>query len=525
MVTINPTLEAERKILAARQAKLEVIYKDPFMGFDSIDEALQECKFSSQAEVLARLFNRENLFISGLAGSGKTTVINRFVEHLDAEFNGNYSVAITASTGIAATLIGGRTIHSWAGLGISTDPFNPKSIDPSMLNAMGRIKGTDVLIIDEISMLPAHLFVKLDEVLRYFRNNDDPFGGIHLVMLGDFLQLPPVSRQGEEHIDTRFAIETDSWKEAGVGYCFLDKTHRATDPRLRRILAEIAMDRVSPRTKQLINSRIGVQPDPNKAYTTLYTTNANVDKFNLERFNANPNPEKKLRTKIHGITAEAQTLMKQNAIPEVLKLKRDDIVMMTKNVTVALGYIANGSIGKIVGFGDGIPIVSFNNGITTSVSPVIVAAKYQKVKRVDENGKKFTTEEQIAAVEQVPLKLAYAITVHKSQGQSLDGVIADLSKCFQPGLGYVALSRVRSVDDLVITGFKNNAYRVDEKSIKISRFVKQKALFARREFLEKKDVYESLLVDELARYAMWPDDEGNEGRRQEAAEAAAKKMV
>lgn len=162
---------------------------NPLFGYDSIQDALNGCTYTCQTEALARMMAGENVFLSGAAGSGKTTVINTFIEQVQE----HRAVAVTASTGIAAVLIGGRTIHSWAGLGIDTAPFNPKDISRFMYFRGDMIRNTDTLIIDEISMLPAHLFTKLDAEFKFFRGNNEPFGGMQIIASGDFQQLPPLT--------------------------------------------------------------------------------------------------------------------------------------------------------------------------------------------------------------------------------------------------------------------------------------------------------------------------------------------
>lgn len=522
----NARMERERAIIAERRARLDAFAKDPFMGYEKIEDALAECKFTSQAEALSRMFNGENLFISGLAGSGKTTVVNRFVSHIEAEKNGNYMIAVTASTGIAATLLGGRTINSWAGLGISKEPFDPKNIELSIgREVVHRIQRVDVLVIDEISMMPAYLFTKLDDIMRHFRKNDTPFGGVQLVLMGDFLQLPPVVTRSSENLDNRFAIETDSWQDADIHYCFLDKTHRATDSRLKRVLAEISMDRVSERTKQLVNSRIGITPDNEKVYTTLFTTNRDVDSFNRDKLDNNPNQSMFFRTSLMGDRTKAQKLMRQNSIPEMIELKKGAIVMLTKNIQDMSGgtSLANGSIGVVLGEWESSDkkgvLVRFNNGATKPISMTILAAETTEYKIPDPSrkGAKITIRERAAEVSNLPLKLAYAITVHKSQGQSFDGVLVDLSKCFQAGLGYVALSRVRTLDDLIITGFSRKAYDVSERSRKIAVYVKKKARLDRMAFEKDIETYTSLLENELTRMVVWPDDEGGNIPREQSS--------
>jgi ATP-dependent exoDNAse (exonuclease V) alpha subunit len=509
---------AERAAEKRRRAKLLEINSDPFIGYASLDEAVADCKCSSQNEVLARMLNRENLFISGPAGSGKTTIVKRFIDLIDAEFNGNFNVALTASTGIAASLIGGQTIHSWAGLGIDTAPFDRKKVPPMMWSKKNVLRYADVLIIDEISMLPAYLFDKLDAVLKFFRRNNKPFGGIQLIVMGDFLQLPPVpNRDSEVKVNSDYAILSDSWKSAGITYCYMDKTHRATDPKLKYLLHKIAKNDVDEAAEQLAYSRKGAHSmkDPNKAYTTLFTTNKNVDSFNQAELAKNSNPSKVFKATKAGAAKNIEKILKSNSVQETFELKIGATVMLTSNTRdqITGNLYANGSIGKVESFSGEIPRVRFNDGTAMFIEKKPYELMEKETTKVD--GKDITIEVPVAAVYQVPLKLGYAITVHKSQGQTFDGVVVDLSKCFTPGLGYVALSRVRTLDDLIILDINDEAFKIDLRSFKITDHVKKRGIRSRKEFINNKEEYEMILTDSLYRTVIWPEDESGALRDKE----------
>jgi ATP-dependent exoDNAse (exonuclease V) alpha subunit len=502
--------QALRELEELRQDKLEKFNSDPFIGYKTIEEALDDYKCSTQAEVLARMLKRENVFISGPAGSGKTTIINRFIDIIDAEYSGEFEIAVTASTGIAATLINGQTIHSWAGLGIDTEPFDKKNISGMMWTKADQLRYTDALIIDEISMLPAYLFEKLDAVLKYFRRSSEPFGGIQLILTGDFLQLPPVDK-GEEEVNSDYAITTEAWQNADIHYCYMDKSHRATDKRLKYVLGKIASGKVDDKVRNFVESRSSdrVSPDKNKSYTTLYTTNKNVDKFNQEELAKNTNRPVTLKASTSGDPKFVEKIFKNQGVLKEITLKVGAIVMLTANIRdpETQNFYANGSIGRVESIMNKTPRVRFNDGRTLSIDPKIYEFTKKKTVKDFSTGKEIQIDEQVASVFQVPLKLGYAITVHKSQGQTFDGVIVDLSKCFVPGLGYVALSRVRDLDDLVITGLNSKALQIDPRSRKISNFVKKNALKSREEFIEKKDEYLPLLETSIARSIYWRVDE------------------
>lgn len=493
--------------LLRRRKRLRELEADPLIGYSSYDEALKEYRFNPQAEVLARLLNRENVFISGPAGSGKSTIINRFREYIDGQFDGDFEIALTASTGIAATLIGGMTIHSWAGLGVDSEPFDPKNVTPLMMSKIPQMRMADVLIIDEISMLPAHLFTKLDAVLKWARKSDKPFGGVQLILTGDFLQLPPVSRP-DDTVDTGFAIQSEAWKHAGIVCCYMDKTHRAADPELKYLLAAIASGKARKigKVHEIISRRRGTRElcSPDKAYTTLFTTNRNVDKFNEEELAKNKNLPVISKAVSTGTAKDVEKLYKMYSIPEQFVYKVGATVMVTANYRDGLGeLVANGSLGVVISVIGKSPRIRFNDGKTRIVEP----KEYSLTKKVPYKhpvtGQESTVEYPVATVHQLPLRLGYAITVHRSQGQTLDGVICDLSKVFTSGLGYVALSRVRNINDLIITGWTERALDIDPLSRKISNYVKRAAQKTRENFIENQELYLPLLSSDQVRELEW----------------------
>ena len=499
------------QIAKARNDFSEAYEKDPYMGYEKVQDAIDAYKFSSQVEVMARLLNRENVFISGLAGSGKTTLIQRFVDLIDAEYYGAFEIAVTATTGIAASIMNGRTLHSWMGLTPDdTGEFDPKQIPHFTSKKSSYFKYTDTLIIDEVSMMPAWQFTKLNAMLKHFRENDEPFGGIQLVLIGDFLQLPPVANRDNSQLDNRFIIETDDWAEANIKCCFMDKVHRATDSKLKNVLAAIVSGKMNDKIKDSLMARhidnVGELPD--KATTTLFTVNRDVDRFNSDELAKNTNKPHFLVAEDYGQKKFIEQIYKESRIPRVLQLKVGATVMLTSNYKTLYGdFFANGSLGVVESITNAYVRVKFNNGKTLNVEKVGIRKTEKVVKNIP-NSKPIVYEIVIAEVSQFPLKLGYAITTHKSQGQTFSGVVVDLSKCFTPGLGYVALSRVRSLEDLVILAINDKAFAIDPKSDAASRRTRREAKQNREDFIKDLDYYEFLVSSSLGRRLVWDDTLG-----------------
>lgn len=513
-----------------------VLTEDIYMGHDSLEEAVAGCDYTSQAEALSRMMCRENVFITGPPGSGKSTVVKKFIDLMSKQFGGDINIAVTGTTGYVSSMIGGRTVHSWSGIGIGVEAKGN----------VGTVKDTDVLIIDEISMLPAYYLDLVEKVCRQAKKSSEPFGGIQVIFLGDFLQLPPVpNRELSNDFDQRFAVFSKAWEQAEMNVCYLDKIVRSKDPRLTRVLNDIAGGTVSQKTVDIIKSRMqshgastastadttgddGGNGSTDKVYTKLYTLNKKVDKINQEELDKNPNVPFTFEKTIQILTKNqeyAREAEKAAANFSDVTIKVGAKVMVTKNeyytsvrpksfVPAGAVFVPNGSIGEVIRIPRrsdkavdpglrGSVFVRLNTGDIVAISEVENREKkYTTVSRTAE-GKPVVEAEDILSVTYMPLKLAYAITVHKSQGQTLDGVSTDLRKCFSPGMGYVALSRVRSLDDLIVEGISKEAFRVNRESQHIDKVLRNKAKTGRKNFTEQIEDYETILSMPFARYVYW----------------------
>lgn len=404
----------------------------------------------NQEQALAILKSGDNVFLTGSAGAGKTYVLNQYIQYLKAR---KIPVSITASTGIAATHLQGTTIHAWSGIGIK-DTLNSRQLkelkDKKYLKK--HIEKTKVLIIDEISMLHKKQFDLVNEVMQYFRENDKSFGGIQVVLCGDFFQLPPIGSSGEINRD-KFCFMSQSWLNANLSICYLTDQYRQTAGELNNILNEIRSGSVTDRSMTLLtNSKESIDiEEPTK----LYTHNLDVDRINTTHIAEIKGRKKLFKAKVKGNLKLAESIKRSIMAPETLELKKDAKVMFVKN-NYEKGYL-NGSLGTIIRYNDeGNPVVRLNNGYEITAEP-------EDWRIEDETGK------LLVSYVQVPLRLAWAITVHKSQGMTLDGAVMDLSKTFEKGQGYVALSRVKGLEGLQLIGFNQTALEVDGLALKADR--------------------------------------------------------
>jgi len=400
----------------------------------------------TQSQTLKILKSGYNVFLTGSAGTGKTFLLNKFISYLKKK---KIWVGITASTGIAATHIEGRTIHSWSGMGIKQE-MDEKMIKKLIKNEKlnDRIKGPKVLIIDEISMLDAGRLDLVDEICKAVRGNSLPFGGLQIIVCGDFFQLPPIDRKRK----AKFAYESLAWQNSDIKVCYLEKQHRQKDLKFIEILNKIRNNEAGQEELDCLKKRLYKSIDYSIKPTKLYTHNADVNAINSYELSRIPEEEKIYYMDSYGPKELVSFLKKNCMAPEELKLKVGAAVMFVKN-NFAAGYV-NGTIGKIIDFEDNdYPVVELKSGNSIIASP----ASWN----IEEN------DEIIASIRQFPLRLAWAITIHKSQGMNLDVAEIDLSKAFELGMGYVALSRVRTLNGIRLMG-------INEFSLKVNQAIVQK---------------------------------------------------
>lgn len=414
----------------------------------------------TQKDALEILKMGRNVFLTGPAGSGKTYVLNEYISYLKQS---GVEVAITASTGIASTHINGMTIHAWSGLGIKsslTDYDLENMMEKQYLYK--RFEKTQVLVIDEISMLSGNQLTMVEWICRTFKHNDKPFGGMQVILCGDFFQLPPITQSSYDHqgvpLGNDFAYESDAWKFAKFTICYLSEQHRQKDSDYLSVLNQIRANKVTSETIALLRSRENAEPLVDVPATKLFTHNIDVDTINHKHLDTLTTTTKEFTMLSKGKDFLVEGLKRSCLAPERLRLKEGARVMFVKN-NYEVGFV-NGTLGVVTGFNTfGEPVVRTVGGKLISVVPMSWS--------IEEEGK------VKAEITQLPLRLAWAITVHKSQGMSLDAMEVDLSKSFVRGMGYVALSRVRSLGGMKLLGFNTLSLEVDPTVLEFDETLKE----------------------------------------------------
>jgi ATP-dependent DNA helicase PIF1 len=399
----------------------------------------------------------KNIFLTGAAGSGKTYLLNQYIQYLK---DNHIAVAVTASTGIAATHLHGATIHSWSGIGVR-DYLTDKDLDKLLTKShiKRNYKRTKVLIIDEISMLHKHQLDMIDTVARFMLNTDQPFGGLQVILCGDFFQLPPVFSNSSS-IERQFAFESAAWKNSDFHVCYLHEQHRQQDDTLLTILNDIRGGTAGEHTKVPLRTRYKKEPQGAIKATKLYSKNINVEAINNDELAQIAGQEQTFKMITRGFNTLVESLKKSCLALEQLKLKIGADVMFIKND--ATGRYVNGTRAVVIAFeksAEGLPVVkTYDHKIITV---------HREEWTYEDNGVVRAT------LIQIPLRLAWAITIHKSQGMTLDAAEIDLGDAFEPGMGYVALSRVRRLDGLKLMNLNEIALKVHPKILQQDNIFKE----------------------------------------------------
>ncbi len=422
-----------------------------------------------QRAVLQRVLSGENVFFTGGAGTGKSVLLRAIV---DALMDRGRRCAVTATTGVAAINVSGETYHRFMGIGLGEGPEREFVARMQIPQQKQKILDTDVLLIDEISMMRPEMFDKLDGALKKVRGDWRPYGGIQLVLVGDFFQLPPVPPDGTPRgTPARHCFQAKSWEHCVPNTYELTRIYRQqSDPVFASILQEIRRGRCDASAQRALEACIRPTPSsPWDRITELYTTNKMVDAKNDVELAKLSGEERTYEAESWGDEKDVKVFEKHCLAPKVLRLKVDALVMLVANLDVQ-GGLANGSTGIVIGFSreetvkTRLPVVRFSNGRELGVGPHSWEKKRvtrRTVETRDGETVDILEETVVASYTQVPLKLAWAVTVHKSQGCSLDRAKVVLDKVWESGQVYVALSRLRTRDGLYLDRFRASDVHAD----------------------------------------------------------------
>lgn len=390
-----------------------------------------------QKEAFDLVTSRKNLFISGSAGTGKSFTL-KYVQKW--AWKNHINLALTSTSGNSALLIGGRTIHSYLSIGLARKTAEQLYEDVINKNphTVRKINMLDVLVIDEISMMDHILFGKINSFLKLVRKNDLEFGGIQVLFMGDFCQLPPINGD--------YCFKSESWDKLNIETIMLTQIMRQNDSEFIDILEELRWGKctadIRRKLKQLKNT---IFPDDGILPTVLYSKNVDVDNINSSEYSnlLKSNPDRK----IFKTTTSNKYWSQSLKIPETVDVCVDAQVMVTWNIDLD-NNIANGSRGVVIGF-------SKNSVNIKLISGDIVNIPY------------VTIDDQNMSCTFMPLKLAWATTIHRSQGQSIDRLIINIQDVWENGQAYVAISRARDMKYIKIEGdVKSKCFKCSADVIK-----------------------------------------------------------
>ena len=410
-----------------------------------------------QGRALKKIFTtRENLFITGRAGSGKSTFMRRIVKFLG-------KCVIVAPTGVAALNAGGQTIHSF--FAIKNDPYIP-SVKRNMLSnkvdvspfMKSKVKNLDTIVIDEISMVRPDLLDEVADILRQCKRSREPFGGVRLIMFGDLSQLPPVVTVDDfidKYYESRFFFSSKALRASGFSVITFDKVFRQKDPQLLSVLEDIRCGVITEESRSILKSRV-IYPENMNDTIVICSTNKEAYEINKSNLDKIDNKVFKFEAKIFGEKPAAPC-------EDELIIKVGAKVIITRNGN---GYV-NGSMGVVT------DIDPCDDAISVQLSDgsevYITKEKWDKMKYRQVDGSLEGTS--CGYIIQYPLRLGYAITSHKVQGMTLDNIFVDMSRAFEIGQIYTALSRCRSIDGLYLKSVPNdNAILLSEN---VSNFMEK----------------------------------------------------
>lgn len=402
-----------------------------------------------QQAALETLESGKNVFLSGAAGCGKSFLLRHFLRNKDLQ-----TFPVLASTGAAAILVGGRTVHSFFGLGIMES--GPAATIERALKSkriVKRLKKAQGLVLDEVSMLSGPVLAAAEAIARKARGNSSPWGGIQVILVGDFFQLPPVNPHDHAR---QWAFLDPVWEASQLTPVILNRIMRTQDAQFLTVLNEVREGQLSQASLEFLHSRTLPPPLPFHG-TKLFPRRDQAEKLNLTRLEQIEAPVLQSVTEYTGKEADLEKFKKNSPIPDVLNLKKGARVMLRQN-DPELRFV-NGSTGEILKLDPDEIEIRLTDGDEIRLAKTTFQL-------LDADG------EVVATASNFPINLAWAVTIHKAQGATLDLLSTDLRGLWEPGQAYVAMSRVRSAETLFLDGWTPHSFKTDPEVLKFYRNLK-----------------------------------------------------
>ena len=442
----------------------ELVFADEYEVIKKPATKIKE-EDSDYNKVLTLLKNGENVFLTGFAGTGKSYILNKLKEKLKKK------LTITSTTGIAAVNVKGQTLHSWAGVGLCRNTIsNTVEKIKKRITQYRQILNCKILAVDEISMLNIEAFEYVNEVLKQVRECNEPFGGIQVLFIGDFFQLPPVEGANEggyeggngSFAERRYCFDSPLWEDLNLKNVVLKKNYRQNEENFITALAHMRENCLDSEDIELLKTRCTDMDTTETDILHIFSTNQEANRYNLAKFNMIEEPVRIFQADdgvyrgnklVTGDFTESenyilQIFSKNCRAEKEIALKSGARVMLLINMDFNKGLI-NGACGVIQGFNEESITIKFDNGVTAQIPKHTFEYYYN--------------DRVIAERLQYPLKLAYGITIHKSQGMTLDRLVVDCARIFERGQAYVAMSRVKTLDGLFIKNFEPAKVLVDSR--------------------------------------------------------------
>lgn len=396
-----------------------------------------------QSDAYEILKGDDNVFLTGPAGTGKSFVVKQFLKSVDRK-----TFPVLASTGAAAVLVGGRTFHSFFGIGI-LEGGPDATIERAMKDRrlIRRLKSIDGFILDEVSMLSAEVLEVAEEIAKRARDNAIfPWGGLRVIAVGDFAQLPPVETVSQMK---PWAFMGNVWRRSRFRPAMLSISQRSSNENFLRVLEKVRVGIVDEDVRDFLDTRIQELPNEMESNVTrLFPRRNQTQKFNAMKLDQLEEELVEIKSEYYGSSRHIERLIKQAPIPDILQIKQGCLVMLRQN-DPKMRWV-NGSSGIIEEIHSDVLLIRLlHNNRLVEVGKVTFSMQ-------DAEGK------VVASITNFPINLAYAATIHKAQGMTLDRVQVDIRNLWEPGQAYVALSRVTDPEGLYLTGWDEHSIKADQ---------------------------------------------------------------